>query len=379
MRAWVLVTLCCFASVTAQDELEARNDTVMSSNERVSTPLVLLEVRKAFGVVSPRDRDHNILKVLLEEHRPLVNVTQWELQMNGESYAFTDDDPMQTELEFGAELTDTDEIIITATNDKNVFLGAVLAVLEIRDMKSRVARVGGKYDSAMSSLRVATGKLEQVQVEDKECKEENSPCYYLLTQLPENVPRCVDIERQQDLGVVRHCDDSITSFREIPERVILNLSGDVLTVEANFTTSPSKVEVVVFDTKEPSNVFSPEGYECRVKGEPRQMSHVCHQQLTGGKDLAGISVLVVSLDREGFVLESRIDVYEGKGISENSSNKGVIVGAVIGVLCAIALIAGIFVYVKGKKETTSRSTQSRASNKYEKTATTEPPPAQEEA
>lgn len=94
--------------------------------------LVLLEVRKAVGgVLSPRGRDLNVLRFLLDDHEPLINIAKWELQMNGEVYTFMDDDPLQTQLEFGAELTHTKQIIILAKN-KEAILGALVEDIEIK-------------------------------------------------------------------------------------------------------------------------------------------------------------------------------------------------------------------------------------------------------
>lgn len=79
---------------------------------------------------------------------------------------------------------------------------------------TRLAWVGTPYqEAAKSSLRVATGLMEQVVVEgDKVCHKDNSPCYFLDAMLPQDVPRCVDAGSKSG-EIVHQCDDVITQFK----------------------------------------------------------------------------------------------------------------------------------------------------------------------
>ena len=83
----------------------------------------------------------------------------------------------------------------------------------------------------------------------------------------------------------------------------------MLSVQVSLESIPIKMEAVVFDPQDYSKIFSPDNYEC----QPQVKQGIVHyqQQLKDIGDLQKFKVLLVSLDQEGFVLESTMQLYGG--------------------------------------------------------------------
>lgn len=355
---WSLSLVC----VWAQNDLRR----LYESSGTVS--LTLLELRKVMREGQPLAKDYNV-KVILDQHESLPSLSYWSLVLKDsggkqETYKSQANSYTQTEIEFETDITDVNFVFVVAMDTSNTVIATSFDELEIEDGKSKLAWVGSEYVSSRSHLRVDTGFLQEVEAGEMMCRQKNSPCYFLNAELPKDIPRCSPIISGVNKNTVNVCDDTITRFQGTAESTQVDRSGNNLTVRADFSTAPSKVEVVVVDPNDPSTMLSPEGYKCQMLEDSWHPGH-CTQQLSGAKDLKRLMVIVVALDSEGYVLESSLTMYDESNGIVTAANTGVIVGSILGGLLAILLIVGLGLYlVRRNKASTKKKSASRASGNY---------------
>ncbi|XP_042241755.1 uncharacterized protein LOC121879224 [Homarus americanus] len=361
----LLLLALVFASVHADDD-----DMVVSYRTGDLINLKVLEIREVMQESSTDDRNHSI-KVSLADHDPIPNLRSWTLIIIGnERKVYTQEaGDSQTELEFYGDINVLKNVFVLGNDKSNNTVAVYYGIMNIT-MTSRLAWVGDAYHTGGASLRVDTGDLEEVEAGIKVCRKEHSPCYFIGVPLPEDIPRCY--ASTDESNPIKVCDETITKFKEIREPVHLERSGNNLTVHVTFSTTPTKVEVLVFDVNNPTNVLSPENYQCQAMNEPRQVH--CMQQLVAADHIQTLMVLVVGLDDNGYVLESSFAIY---GDTPSEDKTGLIVGSVFGVLCGVAIIAFIVCTVMKKKKKKGGSSATRVAGEYERTATQEPPSREE--
>lgn len=354
---WALSLVC----VWGQTDLRR----LYESSSTVS--LTLLELRKVMKEGQPLAKDYNV-KVILDQHESLPSLSYWDLVLKDSGgkegiYKSQANSYTQTEIEFETDITDVNFVFVVAKDSSSAVIATSFDELEIKDGKSKLAWVGSEYVSSRSHLRVDTGFLQEVKAGEMICRQKNTPCYFLNAELPEDIPRCSPILSGVSKNTVNVCDDTITRFQGTAESTQVERSGNNLTVRADFSTAPSKVEVVVVDPSDPSTMLSPEGYKCQRLEDSRHPGY-CTQQLNGAKDLKKLMVIVVALDSEGYVLESSLTMYDESNGIVTAANTGVIVGSILGGLLAILLIVGLGLYLVRRNKSSTKKSASRASGNY---------------
>ncbi|XP_042241760.1 uncharacterized protein LOC121879228 [Homarus americanus] len=315
----------------------------------------------------------------LADHKHIPNIALWTFTLITGSQPVSKlqaDNSSQTQLQFEGSLVNADAVLLKALDDTGNELALIYKQLQVRGTNSRLAWVGDN-----NSLRVDTGLLQEVAAGKEVCRKRESPCYYINDDtLPDHIPRCQDVTTH-DGDKIKVCDDTITRLQEIREPVHLERSGNNLTVHVTFSTTPTKVEVLVFDVNNPTNVLSPEDYQCQAMNEPRQVH--CMQQLVAADHIQTLMVLVVGLDDNGYVLESSFNIYGGTPLPastpppEESTHMMWVIAGSVTALCAVVgvgLIIGLGIYLVRKNRMRRKdiySTPQKFLKGYKKTATRE--------
>ncbi|KAK3856960.1 hypothetical protein Pcinc_036764 [Petrolisthes cinctipes] len=377
-----ILMVCCLVCVAAQTQLM----TEYNSGEKIE--LKFEEVRNVLRDGFPLGREYNV-RVRLADHQSILGITSWRLttlsdQGNGAQQTHFTTSALsidQAEIDFEADLTGVYSAFLTATNGSDYVLGIGYGILNKTDMESRLAWVGGDYDPSSSSIRVWPGKMSEVKIGKESCKKEDAPCYYISASLPQHIPRCLDVIQEKAYTILQ-CDDIISLHQESSGTSLITVSDGNMTINVKFTSIPARIEAAVFDPKDPTQLFSPNGYHCPVIKEPRDLepatdSHPwtsCKIPLKDTKDRHRFMVLVVALDDEGYVYESRMEVYDDTPPKDD--NVGVIVGSVVGGICGLAIIVAIVVYFFRDKEAkkAKRSTKKKEGGSTRSTAAYQPAP-----
>lgn len=383
MRLWVILaslSLVCLATADPVDNT--------APEDRSSTPtLRILELIKVSRETTPDDqtpRDHNV-KIVLDEHALIVGVTLWTLNflVNGDNVlssldAVTETDGLQREFVFKTELPEGITAVLVAAKGKsgNVLATGTVYVQIPANLVGSLAWVGEEYHpSSLSSLRVDPGILSEVWVGNRVCRRERSPCYFLQKELPDVVSRCLTLTDTLTNAPVVLCDETVAPFQELYPTPSLHITDDHL-LEVSMSLSQDVAlgrEVVAYDPRDPSVVFSPEGFLCDPSGVGDRGESECSQRLVMSEAKATdvLSVLVV-LEYPGGRLESKLLTYGGQ--EPRASQTGVIVGSVVGGLLGVILIAAAVFFLlrwRNKKEGKEGSSTSHSSH-YTATPTSNP-------
>ncbi|XP_047473413.1 uncharacterized protein LOC125028117 [Penaeus chinensis] len=382
MKLWVILASLNLVWVTMADSVNT-----ISPEARSSPPtLWLLELRKVPRETTPSDhtsRDHDV-KIVLDEHSLIVGVTRWTLvflkggqQFTSSLDALTETDGIQREFVFKTELVEgANAVLVTAKGRSGSVLATGTAYVQIPDLDSNVAWVGGEYHpSSPSSLRVDPGTLSEVWVSSRVCRREKAPCYFLQKELPEVVSRCLTLSDSLTNVPLVLCDDTVLPFHELYQTPSLYITDDYL-LEVSMTLPQDVVlegrEVVAYDPEDPSVVFSPEGFRCNPSaGVGDRGERTCTQRLEMTEAKDAVSVLVVLMYSDGGRLESKLLTYRGQ--EPRASQTGVIVGSVVGGLVGVVLIAAaVFLLLRWRKNKGKKGSSRRSSAQYAATPTSDP-------
>ncbi|XP_064101281.1 uncharacterized protein LOC135211955 [Macrobrachium nipponense] len=124
---------------------------------------------------------------------------------------------------------------------------------------------------------------------------------------------------------MRHCDERVALYKEIGETLPIELQEDgILTVEFTYPGKYISAEVVAYDPKNKSNVFSEYPYKCRFPtGQIRKKGDktVCRHTLTVPEDQKEMMVLIVVIDEDDLVERSALQYFDKKAASKLSIEK----------------------------------------------------------
>ncbi|KAK7068654.1 hypothetical protein SK128_006201 [Halocaridina rubra] len=371
-----ILLLCAISLVTCHQRLVAES--------RTNVELFIKEISKVMSNSDPSGRNHST-KVTIAPHPPLSNVDVWRLLLHLKSeeiktLTLTVDETQpstQTEFIFEGNLVDSDSIFLQAMRDSIVVATAFLS-MEIRDLQSNVAWVGSNETSHISSLRiVASEKVGVVSAGEQNCSTHESPCYIISPPdpKPDLIKRCISFYFGAQ-RTVNLCDERVTNFLEISPSPSLYLQDDGnLKVSFTYSHNATEIEVVVYDPEDHTKVFSNSSYRClvsvsRIFQEGEAVS--CTHNITVPEGQTRMVVLIVRTDEKGYVYDSSRLLFEGN--PSKPCRTGVIVGAVVGSLLGVGIIATLIIIIvlrKRMKKKKRTDTKRGMTTSYSKAPTSE--------
>ncbi|XP_042866779.1 uncharacterized protein LOC122249733 [Penaeus japonicus] len=386
MRTWaILISLCLACTATASEF------TLLSQEERAHIPPVYItEVRKVSRESGEHDvnsdfphRDHDV-KIVVEDHSHIPNVKQWQLTflLDGEQHTSVLEveenvGSDQKEFVFQTELkAETTGIFITAKDDAGTTLAYGSSQIKIPYMDSQLAWVGTPYDPSSSYLRVDVGILPVIEIGDHVCSQYQSPCYILKERLPDVISRCLTTMDTVTDTPVELCDDTMVPYQELTEPPTLDINDD-FTLFLNMIPPQDEIveaiEVVAYDPKNPTTVFSPFSSQCEPLEEVEKPGTLrCSQNLRMTEKIDVLEVVVVvMMNQNGSHLQSTLLTY--RLVSQEAPvQTSLIVGSIVGVLAGLALIAGIVFLVRKNKNKGRRGEAKTTSAHYTSAPTSDP-------
>ncbi|XP_064101283.1 uncharacterized protein LOC135211956 isoform X2 [Macrobrachium nipponense] len=256
-----------------------------------TSSLNIEEITQVMREDDPTGQDHRI-RVTISEHDPLDDVVEWKLFLHSNDEgavtykipADGENPSTQTEFVFNGNLVNSDSYLLQAM-DHSEDIAMDFKVVAITDLETSLAWVGGERNSPASSLRIVTSQqVGNITVDGNVCTYDDHPCYIIAPETkPSYIRRCVNISVSSD-KVMRHCDERVALYKEIGETLPIELQEDgILTVEFTYPGKYLSVEVVAYDPKNNSNLFSEYPYKCRFPiGQIRKKGDktVCRHTLT---------------------------------------------------------------------------------------------------
>lgn len=387
MRTWLI--LISLSLACAQSDF-----TLLSEEERANTHTIrITEVRKVSRQSTqtsvPGDfphRDHDV-KIVLEDHPHFADVKRWLLAfMRGEEQftsAFDVQENVgseQKEIVFPTELIPKANVVfITARDAAGSTVAYGSAQFKIPDLNSNLAWVGRAYDPSASFLRVDTGTLPVVEIGSHVCKQNTSPCYILKESLPEVIPRCLNLTDSITDEHVVLCDETMVPYHRLSSSVTADFKEDdelLLSLTPPQTEVVKSIEVVAYNPRDPSTVYSPDDSQCSPqggKGAPGQVE--CSQNLRMTERVDTIEFIVVVFMSQNESQPESILLKHGFIVDDGQTQTGVIIAAIIGVLFVVALIAAIVICIRKNKSKGNHEVAMNATTKYTSAPTSDPEPA----
>lgn len=330
----------------------------LDSGSHNTVALTFIKISKVMREGETTGRNHST-QVIISPHPPLRNVIEWKLLLQrpppGDLVTLSLKvdgwiPSTQTEIVFEENLVESDSIFLQAKDSSRIVAMAYLG-FHIRDLHSTVAWIGADKGSPSSSLRVAIGEqLGEVSVNGEVCKASDSPCYYITPNpKPTIVERCVSVSIGID-KIVKQCDDRETSFREMSPTPSLYLRDDgKMEVEFTYNQEAPKLEMVAYDPVNSTKVFSNSSYQCNIPASSKSTDGekvTCLHDLFLPNDQMEIMVLLVQIDKEGYVLASNLQIFKG---NPEKDQIGIIVGSAVGAIVLMAIfILVMLLFVKRK-------------------------------
>ncbi|XP_068216293.1 uncharacterized protein [Palaemon carinicauda] len=342
---------------------------LLESASKSSIQLYITKISKVSKQEDPTGKDHNT-KVEIAPHDPLYNIEEWKLIFQSDDGSTTTLKKLvdasrpseEKEFLFEGNLPDSKYIFLQALNEEQVvamdFLG-----LPITDLQSNVAWVGDEKSSLSSSVRVAVGnRLTHISVGEQNCSSIDSPCYFIS---PNPKPTIIERCLKASLGsskTVQLCDARETSFQEMSQTPSLFLRN-AKTMEVTVDTEDKnlEIEVVVFDSEDPSNVFSNNSYKCykpKDQTENESGKYKCLHEFILPEEKEHIMVLVVHIDVNGYVSGSSLQHY--KGNLPDSETVTIIVATLVGIIaCGAVLILLTMIFLRRKQTRRRKKREAR--------------------